>query len=71
MNKTFQKAVYLLSRPVSLLALFLLFLNDHVLRVLWPSWITGKLGDFAWLFFAPFALAALLALLIPASVRGA
>ena len=69
MNKTFQKAVYLLSRPVSLLALVLLFLNDHVLRVLWPSWITGKLGDFAWLFFAPFALAALLALLIPRSVR--
>ena len=69
MNKTFQKSVHLLSRPVSLLALFLLFLNDHVLRVLWPSWITGKLGDFAWLFFAPFALAALLALLIPRSVR--
>ena len=69
MNKTFQKAVLLLSRPVSLLALVLLFLNDHVLRVLWPSWITGKLGDFAWLFFAPFALAAVLALLIPASVR--
>jgi len=69
MNRTFQKAVYLLSRPVSLLALVLLFLNDHVLRVLWPSWITGKLGDFAWLFFAPFALVALLALLIPRSVR--
>jgi hypothetical protein len=69
MNRTFQKAVYLLSRPVSLVALVLLFLNDHVLRVLWPSWITGKLGDFAWLFFAPFALAALLALLIPRSVR--
>ena len=69
MNKTFQKAVYLLSRPVSLLALVLLFLNDHVLRVLWPSWMTGKLGDFAWLFFAPFALAAVLALLIPQSVH--
>ena len=70
MNKTFQKAAYLLSRPVSLLALVLLFLNDHVLRVLWPSWLTGKLGDFAWLFFAPFALAAVLALIIPQSVRG-
>jgi hypothetical protein len=69
MNKTFQKAVYLLSRPVSLVALVLLFLNDHVLRVLWPSWITGKLGDFAWLYFAPFALAALLAMVVPASVR--
>ena len=69
MNKTFTKAIHHLSQPLSLLAILLLFLNDHVLRVLWPSWITGKLGDFAWLFFAPFALAAVLALLIPASVQ--
>jgi hypothetical protein len=69
MNKTFTKAIHHLSQPLSLLAILLLFLNDHVLRVLWPSWITGKLGDFAWLFFAPFALAAVLALLIPQSVH--
>jgi hypothetical protein len=38
-------------------------LNDHILRRLWPSWLTGKIGDFAWLIFAPFLLATLLSLL--------
>ena len=65
-NKAFQKAINLLAHPLSLAAIFVLLLNDHLLRQLWPSWLTGKLGDFAWLFFFPFALAALLAWLIPA-----
>jgi hypothetical protein len=34
-----------------------LLLNDHLFRIHWPGWWTGKLGDFAWLFFFPFALA--------------
>lgn len=67
-NNTFQKATRLLCSPVSLGAMLLLLLNDHVFRVYAPSWWTGKLGDFAWLFFFPFALAAILALLIPSRV---
>jgi hypothetical protein len=47
----------------------LLLLNDHVLRRLWPSWWTGKVGDVAWLVFAPLALAALLAFLMPPRFR--
>jgi hypothetical protein len=39
-------------------------LNDHLLRLAFPSWITGKLGDFAWLVFAPFICASVLALFI-------
>jgi hypothetical protein len=42
------------------MALVLLALNDHLLRHLWPSSFTGKLGDFAWLFFMPLVAAALL-----------
>ncbi len=68
-NPALARAIYLLSRPVTLGAIALLFLNDHLLRRLWPTWWTGKLGDFAWLFFTPFAAAALLAWLIPARVR--
>jgi hypothetical protein len=64
-NPTFEKALTLLAHPFSLTALGLLLLNDHLLRRLWPSWWTGKIGDFAWLLFAPFALAALLAWVIP------
>jgi hypothetical protein len=48
--------------PGTLMALGLLAVNDHLLRRLWPSPITGKFGDFAWLFFAPLVAAALLEL---------
>jgi hypothetical protein len=68
-NGVFWKALHLLSHPVSLTALGVLLLNDHLLRRVWPSWFTGKIGDFAWLFFAPFVVAAVLAWLIP--LRGA
>ncbi len=59
------KALRLLTHPAALLALALLLVNDHVLRRLWPSALTGKLGDFAWLFFIPLVVVALLALLTP------
>jgi hypothetical protein len=42
-----------------------LLINDHLLRRVWPSWWTGKIGDFAWLYFAPFVAAAVLAWIIP------
>jgi hypothetical protein len=67
-NKAFSKSLYILSRPISLGAIAVLFINDYLLRRLWPSWWTGKIGDFAWLFFAPFALAALLSWLIPSKM---
>ena len=69
MNKTTKKALYHLSHPLVLLSIIALFINDHILRIYWPSWITGKLGDFAWLFFTPFVAIAILAFLIPTSVR--
>lgn len=49
-----------LLHPAVLIALVLLALNDHLLRHLWPSSFTGKLGDFAWLFFMSLVAAALL-----------
>jgi hypothetical protein len=36
----------------------MLLLNDHVFKIISPSWITGKLSDFAGLFFFPFIVAA-------------
>lgn len=64
-DNTLCKALRLLAHPLTLAAVALLLLNDHLFRRLWPSWATGKLGDFAWLFFFPFVLAAVLAVLIP------
>lgn len=65
LNKTTAKALHMLSQPLSVGAILLLLINDHLLRIYWPSWWTGKIGDFAWLYFTPFVLAAILAWLIP------
>lgn len=65
-NPAFQRAMHSLAHPISLGAIVLLLFNDHWLRWNHPSWLTGKLGDFTWLVFAPFIAALLLAWVIPA-----
>jgi len=52
-NIALGKAISFLAQPISLGAIFLLFINDHLLRTNYISWIFGKLGDFAWLFIFP------------------
>ncbi len=54
-----------LADPWTLAWVLILLVNDHVLRVIAPSWITGKLGDVAWLAFAPIVVAVPLALVAP------
>jgi hypothetical protein len=68
-NQTALKALYLLSRPISVGSILLLLINDHLLRIYWPSWWTGKIGDFAWLYFFPFVLTFTFAWLIPISLK--
>lgn len=48
--------------PVSLAALAVLVVNDHVLKATFPSWWTGKLSDVAGLAFAPLLVTAAVAL---------
>lgn len=62
--KTINAALRALSHPTSLLCIFLLLVNDRFLKVYAPSPLTGKLSDFAGLFFFPFLLIALLGLLM-------
>lgn len=59
---TFRTALKALSHPLSLFAIVILLVNDHILKVVMPSSLTGKLSDFAGLFFFPFLLAGLLGL---------
>jgi hypothetical protein len=59
------KAVGILFHPLTLGALALYALNLFVLQPLVPSWLTGKLGDFAWLFFFPYILTAISTLFVP------
>ncbi|MFO7536932.1 MAG: hypothetical protein R6X32_02600 [Chloroflexota bacterium] len=56
-----QRAVTCFERPIVWLAIGLLLLNDHYLKMGVPSWFTGKLSDFAGLFFFPLLLAVLFA----------
>lgn len=65
-NRAFHRALASLVHPLTVGAVLLLFVNDFILRRLSPSWLTGKLGDVAWLVFAPLALAAVLAWAVPA-----
>jgi hypothetical protein len=43
-----------LTHRLSLAAIGLLVLNDQLLKALYPSWLTGKLSDFAGLYFFPY-----------------
>ena len=47
-----------LVHPISLAAIALLVVNDHVLKQLAPGLVTGKLSDFAGLAFFPLLVAA-------------
>ena len=64
-NRAFWKAFHSLTHPLSLLAIMLLLFNDHWLRYAHPSWLTGKLGDFTWLLFAPFITGLVFAWIVP------
>src|SRR3972149_6580371 len=55
-------ALAALGPPASLGAVALLLLNDHFLKQAYPSILTGKLSDFAGLFFFPFLLGVLVGL---------
>lgn len=59
-----EKSLLCLRHPVTLLSIGLLLINDHVLKIVAPSWITGKLSDLAGLFFFPFVLMAVLGLVL-------
>lgn len=68
-NRTVWKALHSLTHPLSVAAILLLLFNDHWLRHNYPSWLTGKLGDFTWLLFAPFIIAILFTLIIPQKIE--
>ena len=52
----------LLAHPLSLFACFLLLFNDFYLKTQYPSFLSGKLSDFAGLFLLPFLAGAVLSL---------
>lgn len=64
-NQTLAKSLNILAHPLSISVIGLYAFNTFIFQVFWPSWWTGKIGDFAWLFFFPYVLSALFAFLLP------
>ncbi|MBO3742549.1 hypothetical protein [Actinoplanes flavus] len=65
MNAVRGKALAWSGHPVTVTALVLLAVNDHVLKAVWPGWVTGKLSDAAGMVLAPPLLAAVTGLIAP------
>jgi hypothetical protein len=63
-----RRAAGALAHPIAITAVVVLVLNDHWWKTAYPSWLTGKLSDFAGLVFFPLLLQALVELGL-ASVR--
>jgi hypothetical protein len=57
-NENFQNSLRCMQHPATWMSIALLLINDHVLKNINPSWVTGKLSDFAGIFFFPFIVAA-------------
>ncbi len=60
-----------LLHPIVLGMMAVSFINDQVLQRLWPSWLTGKISDFAWLFYFPLVVYFVLILLFPKRIARA
>jgi hypothetical protein len=54
------KLIRVFRQPLLIASILVLLVNDHLLKALAPSWLTGKLSDFAGLFFFPFLLGLLI-----------
>jgi hypothetical protein len=63
MNENHKTDLIALSHPLVLASILILLINDHVLKVYAPSTLTGKISDFAGLFFFPILLSAILNLI--------
>lgn len=51
----------ILYHPFVIGSIIVYILNNHIFQRFWPSSITGKLSDIAWLFFTPIVISSLVA----------
>jgi len=63
-NPGLRNSLSCLAHPSVILSIFLLLLNDHLLKDLYPGVITGKLSDFAGLLFFPFTISLLVSIVV-------
>ncbi len=60
-NRRTKNTWHVLLHPIVFLAMILVLLNALIFQPLSPSWLTGKLGDLAWMVILPLFIAALIA----------
>ncbi|MBX3225036.1 MAG: hypothetical protein KF795_31250 [Labilithrix sp.] len=60
-----------MTRPLAIVAVLVLFVNDHVLKQAWPGLVTGKLSDIAGMIFFPLLLHTLAWTFVPRARRDA
>jgi hypothetical protein len=68
-NPALARALACLAHPGFIAAACVLLVNALWLQAAYPSWLTGKLGDVAWLLVTPCLLALPLSLLVPVQWR--
>lgn len=61
-NNSLTRAINCLTHPSSLFCILVLVCNDLVIKHQWPSWLSGKLSDFAGLYFFPFLIGLVLSI---------
>ena len=69
MADSFIKPKSYLLDPAIIGALLLTFANDHYLKYQFPGFVTGKISDFAGLFFFPFFVSALVEIIFYKSFK--
>jgi len=62
-EKSAARSLSKLAHPFFILALGMILLNAIILQPFFPSWLTGKLSDLAWMIVLPVAAASLLGLI--------
>lgn len=62
-NQSFQNSLKCFQHPATWVSVFTLLINDHILKSAYPSWFTGKISDFAGIFFFPFVVAAVFSII--------
>jgi hypothetical protein len=60
-----RKTINLCMHPITWFAIFLIVLNDLLLKTYWQGWFSGKISDLAWIYIAPICLALFLSFIIP------
>jgi hypothetical protein len=47
------RSIAFLLNPITIFAFLILFINDHIIKYQFPSWVSGKISDIAWLYIFP------------------